>query len=92
MTKHRGEHPRMGATDVCPFVPVSGVTMEECAAIAHALGERCRAELGIPGYFYESAAKTPSAKTSRTAAKGNTKAWPNWKLRKERLILDRRRE
>ena len=40
MTKHRGEHPRMGATDVCPFVPVSGVTMEECAAIAHALGER----------------------------------------------------
>ncbi len=62
MRKHRGEHPRMGATDVCPFVPVSGVTMEECAAIAHALGERVGAELGIPGYFYESAAKTDSRK------------------------------
>lgn len=58
MSKHRGEHPRMGATDVCPFVPVSNVTMEECVAIAHALGKRVGDELGIPGYFYESAATT----------------------------------
>jgi glutamate formiminotransferase/formiminotetrahydrofolate cyclodeaminase len=70
MRKHRGEHPRMGATDVCPFVPVSGVTMEECAAIAHALGERVGAELGIPGYFYESAAKTEARKNLAHCRKG----------------------
>ena len=70
MTKHRGEHPRMGATDVCPFVPVSGVTMEECAAIAHALGDRVGAELGIPGYFYESAAKTAERKNLAHCRKG----------------------
>ena len=70
MRKHRGEHPRMGATDVCPFVPVSGVTMEECAAIAHALGERVGAELDIPGYFYESAAKTEARKNLAHCRKG----------------------
>ena len=70
MRKHRGEHPRMGATDVCPFVPVSGVTMEECAAIAHALGERVGVELGIPGYFYESAAKTEARKNLAHCRKG----------------------
>jgi glutamate formiminotransferase/formiminotetrahydrofolate cyclodeaminase len=51
MSKHRGEHPRMGATDVCPFVPVRGVDMSECIAVAHALGKRVGEELGIPGYF-----------------------------------------
>jgi glutamate formiminotransferase / formiminotetrahydrofolate cyclodeaminase len=56
MRKHKGEHPRMGATDVCPFVPVANISMEECAALAHALGKRVGSELGIPGYFYESAA------------------------------------
>ena len=70
MRKHRGEHPRMGATDVCPFVPVSGVTMEECAAIAHALGERVGPELGIPGYYYESAAKTDARKNLAHCRKG----------------------
>ena len=70
MTKHRGEHPRMGATDVCPFVPVSGVTMEECAAIAHALGNRVGTELGIPGYLYESAAKTAERKNLAHCRKG----------------------
>jgi glutamate formiminotransferase/formiminotetrahydrofolate cyclodeaminase len=70
MRKHRGEHPRMGATDVCPFVPVSGVTMEECAAIAHALGERVGKELGIPGYFYESAAKTEARRNLAHCRKG----------------------
>lgn len=58
MSKQKGEHPRMGATDVCPFVPVSNVSMEECAALAHALGKRVGEELAIPGYFYESAATT----------------------------------
>lgn len=62
MSKHTGEHPRMGATDVCPLVPISGVTMEECVQYAHKLGERVGKELGISGYFYESAAKFPQRK------------------------------
>ncbi len=70
MRKHRGEHPRMGATDVCPFVPVNGVNMEECTAIAHALGERVGSELGIPGYFYESASKTPERQNLAHCRKG----------------------
>jgi len=57
MSKHKGEHPRFGATDVCPLVPVSGITLEETAEFAHKLGERVGNELGIPGYFYEKAAK-----------------------------------
>jgi glutamate formiminotransferase/formiminotetrahydrofolate cyclodeaminase len=56
MTKHTGEHPRMGATDVCPFVPVEGATMEDCVEIARRLGDRVGAELGIPVYLYEHAA------------------------------------
>lgn len=56
MRKHKGEHPRMGATDVCPFVPVANVSMEECVELAHRLGKKIGDELGIPGYFYENAA------------------------------------
>ena len=56
MSKHSGEHPRFGATDVCPLVPISNITMEEAASYAHKLGERVGKELGIPGYFYEQAA------------------------------------
>lgn len=59
LREHRGEHPRVGATDVLPFVPVSGVTMEECVALAHAAGERIAGKLGIPVYFYERAARRP---------------------------------
>ena len=59
MSRHEGEHPRQGATDVCPFVPVSGVTMEECAALARKLGERVGKELEIPVYLYENAATRP---------------------------------
>jgi glutamate formiminotransferase len=57
MSKHSGEHPRFGATDVCPLVPISGISLEETAVYAHKLGERVGRELGIPGYFYEKAAK-----------------------------------
>ena len=57
MSKHSGEHPRFGATDVCPLVPISGISLEETALYAHKLGERVGKELGIPGYFYEKAAK-----------------------------------
>ncbi len=56
MTKHTGEHPRMGATDVCPFVPVEGATMEDCIEIARRVGEHVGTELGIPVYLYEHAA------------------------------------
>jgi glutamate formiminotransferase / formiminotetrahydrofolate cyclodeaminase len=56
MSKHHGAHPRMGATDVCPFVPVSGITMEETVAYAHKVAERIGNELGIPVYCYENAA------------------------------------
>jgi glutamate formiminotransferase/formiminotetrahydrofolate cyclodeaminase len=59
LNTHRGEHPRIGATDVCPFVPVSGVTMDECVAMARRLGERVGRELGIPVYLYEAAATRP---------------------------------
>ncbi|MCA6363580.1 MAG: glutamate formimidoyltransferase [Bacteroidetes bacterium] len=55
MSKHKGEHPRMGATDVCPLIPVSGISMEETARWAQTLGERVGNELGIPVYLYEAA-------------------------------------
>src|SRR5262245_31621794 len=50
MAKHRGEHPRIGATDVCPFVPVQGASMEDCVEIARRVGRRVGEELGIPVY------------------------------------------
>ena len=56
---HRGEHPRIGATDVVPFVPVRGVTMDDCIAMARRLGERVARELDIPVYLYERAATRP---------------------------------
>jgi glutamate formiminotransferase/formiminotetrahydrofolate cyclodeaminase len=59
LRRHTGEHPRLGATDVLPFVPVRGVTMEDCVALAHEAGERIARELGIPVYFYERAARRP---------------------------------
>ena len=70
MRQHRGEHPRMGATDVCPFVPVSGVSMEECVDIARALAKRVGDELGIPGYLYEAAALTEERQNLATCRKG----------------------
>ena len=62
MSKHSGEHPRMGATDVCPLVPIANISMEETVAFAHKLGERVGKELQLPGYFYEFAAKEDSRK------------------------------
>lgn len=58
MTKHTGEHPRMGATDVCPFIPVEGATMEDCVEIARRLGQRVGDELDIPVFLYEHAANS----------------------------------
>jgi glutamate formiminotransferase/formiminotetrahydrofolate cyclodeaminase len=59
LRQHEGQHPRVGATDVLPFVPVRGVTMEDCVELAHAAGERIWGELKIPIYFYERAALRP---------------------------------
>lgn len=56
LTTHEGEHPRIGATDVCPFIPLEGATMGECVALARALGERVGNDLGIPVFLYERAA------------------------------------
>src|SRR5437588_1393392 len=60
MRKHKGAHPRMGATDVCPFIPVSNVSWEEAIECANKLGNRVGDELGIPVYLYETAAKDKS--------------------------------
>ena len=59
MRTHTGVHPRLGATDVLPFVPIRGVSMEDCAALAHQAGERIAGELSIPVFFYERAAIRP---------------------------------
>lgn len=59
MHTHQGEHPRLGATDVLPFVPIAGVSLQECATLAHEAGRRIGEELRIPVYFYESAALRP---------------------------------
>ena len=59
MRTHQGEHPRLGATDVLPFVPVRGVTMDDCVRAAHEAGARVASELAIPVYFYERAARRP---------------------------------
>ncbi|EGW38500.1 glutamate formimidoyltransferase [Desulfosporosinus sp. OT] len=70
LDQHQGEHPRMGATDVVPFVPVQGVTMEECVELAASLGKRVGEELGIPVYLYEHAATRPERKNLADVRRG----------------------
>ena len=70
MTKHKGAHSRIGATDVCPFVPVTGVTMEDCVKLAQELGEKVAKELEIPVYLYEEAAQKPERKNLATIRQG----------------------
>lgn len=70
MRQHTGEHPRMGATDVCPLIPVSGISMEETAAYAHQLAKRVGAELGIPVYTYEAAAMRSERRNLATIRAG----------------------
>ncbi|MCX6565530.1 MAG: glutamate formimidoyltransferase [Candidatus Aminicenantes bacterium] len=70
MRLHKGAHSRIGATDVCPFVPLSGVTMEECVALARELGARVAAELGLPVYFYEEAATRPERRNLAAVRQG----------------------
>ena len=70
MEKHKGEHPRVGALDVLPFVPLRGVTLEDCTKIAHRVGERIASVLGVPVYFYEAAATRPERKALPDLRKG----------------------
>jgi len=74
MRGHHGAHPRMGATDVCPLIPVAGITLEECAALARELAERVAAELNIPTYCYEAAAFTPERKNLAVCREGEYEA------------------
>lgn len=76
MRGHHGAHPRMGATDVCPLIPVAGVTLEECAELARQLAERVATELGIPTYCYEAAAFTPERKNLAVCRAGEYEALP----------------
>lgn len=70
MRAHKGAHPRLGATDVCPFVPVSGVTMADCVRLAGEVGRRVADELGIPVYLYEAAARKPERRNLATVRSG----------------------
>ena len=76
MSKHHGEHPRFGATDVCPLVPIANITLEETATYAHTLGERVGKELGIPGYFYEKAAKEEKRRNLANCRSGEYEGLP----------------
>jgi len=85
MRTHTGEHPRMGAMDVCPFVPVSGVTMQDCVEIAKRFGKRAGEELGLPMFLYEEASDRDYRKALKDIRKGEYEALeeklkdPAWK-------------
>jgi len=70
LTQHEGAHPRMGAADVVPFIPVRGVTMDDCAAIAEKFGARIASQYHLPVYLYEYAAKSPQRRNLAEIRKG----------------------
>ena len=74
LTNHKGEHPRMGATDVIPFIPISDITTEDCVKLAEALGARIGNELGIPVYLYGDAARIESRSNLANIRKGEFEA------------------
>lgn len=76
MRQHHGAHPRMGATDVCPLIPVSGISLEECAQLARKLAERAATELNIPCYCYEAAAFSPERKNLAVCRQGEYEGLP----------------
>ncbi|MBE6195945.1 MAG: glutamate formimidoyltransferase [Rikenellaceae bacterium] len=76
MRNHKGAHPRMGATDVCPLIPIAGITLEECAELARQLGKRIGEELQIPVYAYEAAAFTPERRNLAVCRRGEYEALP----------------
>ena len=85
MRRHHGEHPRMGATDVCPLIPIAGVTMEEVSEYARALAKRVGEELSVPVYCYESAAFRPERRNLASCRAGEYEGLskkftdPEWK-------------
>jgi glutamate formiminotransferase/formiminotetrahydrofolate cyclodeaminase len=85
MQHHKGEHPRMGATDVCPFIPIANITMEETAQYAQQLAKRVGEELHIPVYLYEEAQKNPARKNLSVIRAGEYEGFfkkiklPEWK-------------
>lgn len=76
MTKHHGEHPRMGATDVCPFVPIKEITTEECVDISKKVAERVNTELNIPIFLYEDSASRPERQNLAKVRKGQFEGMP----------------
>src|SRR6202043_1071061 len=70
LTKHQGAHPRMGATDVVPFIPIDGVTIEDCVAMARSVGEEIWKRYQIPVYLYEAAAATPERQNLENIRRG----------------------
>ncbi|MDG3143077.1 glutamate formimidoyltransferase [Streptococcus suis] len=82
MTKHEGEHPRMGATDVCPFVPIKDITTAECVEISKKVAERINSELGIPIFLYEDSATRPERQNLAKVRKGQFEGMP------EKLLED----
>ena len=83
MTKHTGEHSRMGATDVIPFVPTMGVTVEECVEMSKRLGQRIWDELQIPSFLYEDSASVPERRNLATCRKGQFEGMPEKLLQPE---------
>jgi len=74
LAQHSGSHPRIGAVDVIPFVPLQNITMEECVDLAHRFGQRYYKETGVPVYFYEEAALRPERKRLEVIRKGQYEA------------------
>ena len=87
MRTHSGAHPRMGACDVCPFIPVEGMTMEDCAELARRLGKRVGEELGIPVFLYEQAAAIPERQNLAVVRKGEYEGLED-KLKDPRWLPD----
>lgn len=84
MRQHKGAHPRMGACDVCPLIPVSGITLEECAELARALAKRISEELGVPTYCYEAAAFKPERRNLAVCRAGEYEALPEKMMHEEK--------
>lgn len=86
LDEHQGEHPRIGATDVCPFVPVKGVTIEECVDLANRLGQRVGDELGVAVYLYGKAATRPEREKLADIRRGEYERW------REEVVTDPARQ
>ena len=84
MRQHKGAHPRMGACDVCPLIPVSGITLEECAELARALAKRISEETNVPTYCYEAAAFKPERRNLAVCRAGEYEALPEKMMDEQR--------